>query len=392
MKIIKLFLLLSLILWADTLPKTPQCIEYKTIKNVITKGWEYSDENLSKWVSKDGENFLLDFQKVIKKPLILLTDEEYLKKQMESYETTKKILQDTGYSIRSKANYKKRQIHLIKHGIYYGNYTNRVDSETYRYALIMIKYLENQQRYLESSKLYISLLERLINDIAIHDKSFIETAVWGHKEEELFLSLRSSLKNDKYTKEQRKEFSKYLSKLLPINQSMFIDIMQNERKFVLSYMYMEFIENQSFQDFVKYDNKSIQEAVKYVNNEMMKRYFEDKALMQKLLDTYKKKHDLIFNKLLNMESKKALDSYIKNMPSFSDLLSYSAMARLFVMKALDKIGLPSFAKVFQYEFNEDEFVEVVSQFFITSGKPWVLGKYKFEWAEKVKQNEELLKQ
>lgn len=385
-------MLLSLTIWAEVLPKTPKCIDYKTIQSVLTKGWKYSDENLTNWIEKDGKNFLQNFKKMVKIPLKSLSDKEYLEKEMNSYELTKKTLQNFSYSIRSKVDYKKRYKQQIKHGIYFDNYINRASPEIYRYALIVIKYLENQQKYLKSSELYILLMERLINDIKIHGKSFFETVVWRVKEEDLFISLKSSLQNDKYTKEQKEEFLKYLSKLLQINESIFIETMQHERKFILSYLYIEFIENLSFEDYVKYDAKSTINAMKCINYEMLKRYFEDKDLMQRLIDRYMQKYDVIFHKLLNMEDEEVLESYVDNMPGFEDFLSLSDMTRLLVLYGLDKIELSSLSKVFQYEFNEKEFVEVASQFFITSGKPWVFGKYKFEWEKIIKQNEELLNQ
>ena len=157
-------------------------------------------------------------------------------------------------------------------------------------------------------------------------------------------------------------------------------------------LYIEYIENHSFDIYLKYDSHSIKKAIKMVDKEMLKRYFEDKVLMQKLLNAYQKKYDVIYQNLLSMESKEALDKYVENMPSFSDFLSYANMTRLFIVNGLDKVGLTSLANVFQYELNENEFVEVASQFFITSGKPWVFGKYKFEWEEIAKQNQELLKQ
>lgn len=390
MKIIKIFLLLSLTLWSQTLPKTPKCIEYKTIKNVLSKGWEYSDQNLTKWVEKDGETFLEEFKKMITTPLRQLTDKEYLEKEMESYEYIKKTSQELNYDIRNKSDYIKRQKQLMKHGIYYGNYTNRVYLGIYRYALILIKHFENQQKYSESFKLYMLLLERLISDIEIHGKTFFEITMWRFKEEELFLSLNNSLQNNKYTQEQREMFSQYLFKLLAINKSIFIEIIQYERKLNLAYLQIELIENKSFNDHIKHDTKFYKNAIKSLDRKTLKSYFEDKKLMQKLIDTYMQKLDEIFSKLVDMDDKVSLNNYTEKLPEYYDKLSYLDRARLFLLYGLDKVGLPSLSKTLQYKFNEDEFVEVVSDFMILSGKPWVFGKYKFEWEEIVRQNEKLL--
>lgn len=391
MKIIKLLLLLSLGLWAEVSPKTPRCIEYETIKNVLTKGWKHTDQNLTKWVEKDGENFLEDFKTVIKIPLRPLTNKEYLQKKMDSYEETKKFLESLNHKIRSKEDYKKRYELEIKYNVNHDKYTNSVNHELYRYTLVMIKYFESQKKYERSSELYKSLLKRLIDDIEIHGFNFLQLTIWEFKEEEVFLSLKNSLSSETYTLKQKSKLHKLLSQILHINKNAFYQMMHVERELVFNLMHIEYIENQSFDKYMKYDySQSIKKANKLVDNKMLKRYFEDKALMNNLIDAYMKKYTVIYQNVLNMKSKEAYENYAENMPSYEDFWSPLDMARLFVLFGLDDIGATSLSKVFQYEFTEDEFVEVVSQFFITSGKPWVFGKYKFEWEEIVRRNEELL--
>ena len=391
MKIIKLFLLLNFGLWAEVSPKTPRCIEYETIKNILIQGWENTDQNLTKWVIKDGEKFLEDFKKVVNIPLRALTNEEYLQKKMDSYQETKKFLESLNNKIRSKEDYKKRYELEIKYNVNYDNYTGSVNNELYRYTLVMIKYFESQKKYERSSELYKSLLKRLIDDIEIHGFNFLQLTIWEFKEEEVFLSLKHSLSSETYTLKQKSELHKLLSQILHINKNAFYQMMHMEKELVFNLMHIEYIENQAFDMYMKYDySASIKKAIKLVDNKMLKLYFEDKALMNNLIDTYMKKYTVIYQNVLNMESKEAYENYVKNMPSYEDYLSVLDMGRLFVLLGLNNIGATSFSKVFQYEFTEDEFVKVISQFFITSGKPWIFGKYKFEWEEIAKQNEELL--
>lgn len=390
MKVIKIFLLLSLTLLAEGTPKIPINIEYKRIENVLINGWKNTDQNLTNWVEKDGNKFLKDFNKTMSRSLRQLTDEEYLKQEMDSYEDTQKIVQSMGHLMRSKDDYKKHQIQLMKNDIYYNHYKNRVNTDIYRYALVIVKYLENQEKYVESFNIYVLLLERLIRDINIHGKSFFQTTIWGVKEKDVFQALKNSLNTNKYTTVQKDKLRSDLTKLATINGSVFVGIMESERKFILSVFNLEFIGNSSFEAFVKYDAKLMQKVLKFIDAKLLKQYFEDKNLMKKLINTYMMKYDEIIDKLVQMSTKEDLDKYINNIPNFLDLLSYTDMTRLFVMNGLNKIGLTSLANTFQYELTEDEFIEVASQYFITNGKPWVFGKYKFEWEEVVRQNEELL--
>lgn len=390
MKIIKLFLLLCLGIWAETSPKTPRCIEYETINKVLTKGWEYYDNNLTKWVHNDGEQFIIDFQKTVVVPLRQLTDQEYLQKQLQEYSSHKEIVESWGYQARSKEEYKRRKEQEIRHGIYFGNFVNRVDTDLYRYSLIMIKYLENQKKYELSYKLYIDLLNRLIDDIKIHGYSFMEMTIWEHKEKELFISLKSSLSSESYTQKQKSEISKLLFQLLPINKNAYVEIMKWERNLVFNYLHMDWIENKSLDDYENYDVRTLKRAIKLIDRRILKQFFEDKLVMNKLLNTYTGKYDAIHHQLLNMKSKKELDEYIEKMESMQDDIPISDKIRIFLVLSLDKVGLDSFSKMLQYKFSEDEFINVISQFSIATGKLWVFGKYKFEWEEIVRQNHKLL--
>ena len=84
MKIFKVFLLFSFVVWAEVKLDMPD-IQSNVVEDVIKHGWKKADDDLKVLFQTKGTRFLEAFNILVKKPLKEQSDEEYLRENILSY-------------------------------------------------------------------------------------------------------------------------------------------------------------------------------------------------------------------------------------------------------------------------------------------------------------------
>jgi len=192
MKIVKLFLLLSLLVWADFKLDIPQNIDVSELENIVKNGWNEDNKTLNDLIVSNTERVMPEILEKIKTPF---------KKEISTKENRFPI----------------PTIHLRR--------------EDFWFILAYTKYLEYHNNIDKSLKLNMEILKGLKT---IEDTSML-SVIYSLVVEGIVRDSISQLlvKNRNFTKQEVVEL-KSLSNLLTLNTSAFFTAMKGERDTLLN--------------------------------------------------------------------------------------------------------------------------------------------------------------
>jgi len=308
MKIIKLFLLLSFGLWADVKLDMPN-IKSSVVENVVKYGWKKADDRLKLLFETKGEKFVDDFKLLAKKPLIEQSDEEYLRESILAY-SEPSMIEPEEFGLPPKVTEDKHLKLLkltIKYDLKYMKFKRVFETDTYSYLMAYVKFLENKKEFLKAYKLYIDVIDRL----SCVDKTVDITLLNGiHKiifNSIVVNAVKESVSHNYYTKQQLNELSTRLQMVLMLNEDYWEQIMLEEKRVSLAYTKIAVIEVKTFEEFIDGIDKAKlndSEIFKNLDYTILKKYFEDKTVMEMALTLFSKKIDAHLAKLRDVKNDK----------------------------------------------------------------------------------------
>ena len=380
MKIIKLFLLLSFGLWADTKLDMPD-IRSNIIDDVVKYGWEKADSNLKLLFEEKGTKFIENFLKDSKKSLKEQSDEEYLLENILSYSEPSGI-EPEEYGLPLKVDEEKYLKYLkltIKYDLKFMKYKRVFERDTYSYLMAYIKYLENKKEFTKVYDLYIKVLDRLVYIDKIVDKTMLNAIRKIVFNAIVKNALKESISHDYYTKQQIKQLDARLKMILMLSESYFEEIMLDEKRQSLAYMKIAVLEVENFEEFIdnmgqeKVRNSEIFEDLDYVT---LKKYFENKDIMQKVLYVFSKKIDEHLNKLRTIKNN---DDYLKLEDKYKKTIE----------KRLEKFE-KRIGKKNKYKLSQQEFIDYASDAMFGYSRSWKIGKNKRDFIITIEKNKKFI--
>ena len=189
MKIIAVFFLLFVSLFADGNRTVPSDAAIENARVVALQGWEVAEKPLNDFFKKDGDKYIQAFLKYSKKPFSKDTPDAVM---------TLNLTRDDNF-----------------------------------YALAYAKYLENQEMTEEALNIYKSIL----SGIKQSTPEGVELLSLTYKvtiEELVTKSLTESVKANLYTKKQRRELKTFLANHLLLDPIVFLKALENDRKTIMS--------------------------------------------------------------------------------------------------------------------------------------------------------------
>ena len=380
MKIIKLFLLLSFGLWADTKLDMPD-IGSNTIHDVVKNGWGKADSNLKVLFEQKGTKFIENFVKLSEEPLKEQSDEEYLRENILSY-SEPSIIEPEEYGLPPKVDEEKHLKLLkltIKYDLKYMKHKRVFERDAYSYLMAYIKYLENNKEFTKAYDLYVKVLDRLVYIDKIVDKTMLNAIRKMVFNSIVKNALKESISHNYYTKQQIKQLDARLKMILMLNESYFEEIMLDEKRQSLAYMKIAVLEVEKFEEFIdnmgqeKVRNSEIFEDLDYVT---LKKYFENKDIMQKVLYVFSKKIDEHLNKLRTIKNN---DNYLK----------LEAKYKKTIEKRLEKFE-KRIGKKNQYKLSQQEFIDYASDAMFGYSRSWKMGKSKMDYIKTINKNKKFI--
>ncbi len=265
MKIIKLFLLLSLGLWAECKQNIPNEneIDMKLLQNVVENGWRDKNEMLNQFIIRYKKRALPIVLKIIDKPV--------------------RKVEPTGDDL-----YPIPKIRLTK--------------DDYWSLLAYMKYLEHTGESEKVLNMYTQIF-RGLNDI--DDKSIISMIFRMTIEKITVVGLKQALESHRFTKEQKTILKQRLAETLLLDTQIFFDALETERKGIVK----ELAKDNTFQiiDFGKEVLEKVDSSLKSHNKE----FYAIKT--QEELEAYEKKLKEVQEKFLEVYNKWE-NSKNKNIP------------------------------------------------------------------------------
>lgn len=308
MKLVKLFLLFSLVVWADVKLDMPN-IKSSVVEDVIKHGWEKADDTLKLLFETKGEKFIDAFKLLAKTPLIEQSNEAYLRESILAY-SEPLMIEPEEFGLPPKVTEDKylKQLKLtIKYDLKYMKFKRVFERDTYSYLMAYIKFLENKKEFLKAYELYIDVIDRLF----YIDKTVDITMLNGIRkivfESIVVNALKESMSHNYYTKQQMKELSTRLQMVLMLNEDYWEQMMLEEKRTSLAYMKIAVIEVEDFEEFVDGIDKeklNDSEIFKNLDYTILKKYFEDKTVMEIALTLFSKKIDTHLAKLRDVKNDK----------------------------------------------------------------------------------------
>ena len=380
MKIIKLFLLLSFVLWADTKLDMPD-IRSNIIDDVVKYGWEKADSNLKVLFEEKGSKFIENFIKLSKEPLKEKSDEEYLRENILSYSEPSGI-EPEEYGLPPKVDEEKHLKLLkltIKYDLKYMKHKRVFERDTYSYLMAYIKYLENNKEFTKAYDLYISVMSRLLyidNTVDITVLNGIRKIVFNSI---VVSAIKESASHKYYTKEQMDELVRHLKMILMLDERYWEQMMLEEKRVGLAYMKIAVIEVETFEEFVdgiekeKLDDSEILKNLDYVT---LKKYFEDKVVMEVALEIFSKKIDRYLLKLRNV---KTHDDYLKLETENKKYIE------VYFDEFDKKIGEKN-----KYKLSKQEFIDFASEIMHGYSRLWEMGKNKNDYIKTINKNKKFI--
>jgi hypothetical protein len=380
MKIIKLFLLFSFVLWADIKLDMPN-IRSNTVDNVVKYGWKKVDNNLKVLFEEKGTNFIENFVKLSERPLKEQSDEEYLRKNILSY-SVPSIIDPEEYGLPPKVDEEKhlKVLNLtIKYDLKYMKYKRIFERDTYNYLMAYIKLLENNKEFFKAYDLYIRVINRLFyidNTLDITVLNGIRKIVFNSI---VVNAVKESVAQKYYTKEQIDELARHLKMILMIDEHYWEQMMLEEKRVTLAYMKIAVIEVETFEEFIDGIEKEKLDDSEIFNNldySILKKYFEDKVVMEAALEIFSKKIDRY---LLKLSDVKTHDDYLKLETEYKKYIEA-------YFEGFDKkIGENN-----KYKLSKQEFIDIASEVMYGYSKIWKMGKSKMDYVRTINENKKFI--
>ena len=266
----------------------------------------------------------------------------------------------------------------IKYDLKFMKYKRFFDRDTYSYVMAYVKLLENRKEFSKAYNLYILVMNRLLYIDKTIDINMINGVYKIVFNEVLKNSLKESFAHKYYSKEQMSNLLNKLKVILMLNEDYWEQMMQEEKRQSLAYMRIAVIHVKTFEEFLQRHHAEYEkEMFEDLDKKTLKKFFEDKEVMEKTLAVFENKINEVLDKLKlvkNYNEYLALDKQYKN-----EVLIYGE-------KLLKKIG-----KGNKYRFTKEEFTEVVGEAMFAYRKSWKIGKRKLDFLETLEQNKKFLK-
>ncbi|NOR55587.1 MAG: hypothetical protein GQ531_05210 [Sulfurovum sp.] len=288
MKIIKLFLLFSLVLWADFKLDVPENIYPSQLDNIVANGWSDSNASLNRLIVTTAKSVMPVMLEKMKQPVLkgIVTKEE---------------------------PFPIANIVLSK--------------DDYLFIVAYIKYLEHNKEIDEAKKLYLELYEGLSS---IEDKSFLALLFRMVEEKVVTVGLIEGLEKNHYSKAMKQELSRKIHPLLDYED--YYDAIEYEKKSIMEMVKVTLLTKNK--DTTVEENK-LMEEVYYSFGIYVNMYFE------KMMEA---------NRVSMQENnKKALDSYSLYMEkereehmSLGNQIFFASSGLMVKMKSLLSISTESY--------------------------------------------------
>jgi len=393
MKVIKLFLALTIVLLSSTSELTlPKCIKYESIKKVIENDWTFASKRIRKFIEQNSTKYVKNFMDIIEKPLVVKTDKEYIQDELERHQEA--LDANWTKSLRmpfpSLVQYKKRLYTEIKYNIYsFDRYKNTLDFSAYNMLFVYIRYLEFSKQYDEAFDIYYKMAKRFLDASIIKNKISINIMMSNYQLDEYLKALTISLKNSQYTMTQKHMLYNVLSKVL-LEKDLFSEMLLSEKNELFKYLDMFYLDSNISTYTTLKNDIFFKGMLKIVEEKNLRNHLNNHQTMQEIVKNFKFDIEKIHQKLLQFKTKKEYEDYVDEKESISSVFDYLNLPRIFALYLTDNIGYKPLSHIFKYNFSSSEFVKFVRKPYLSYGKPWVLGKYKFEYEEKLEKNKKFL--
>ncbi len=394
MRFISLFLLFTFSIYATHIEELtlPKCIKYESIKKVIENDWSYASKRIKKFIEHNSTNYVDIFMELVTKPLVLRTDKEYIQEQLESHQELLdwNLTKGTFPVLENMTDYKKTLHKEIKYNIYSSldRYKNRMDIDAYRGMYLYIRYLEYTEKFDKIFDIYNKIARHLLDIYTLQNKSMINVMISNIIVEEYIQALTVSLKNNHFSKDQKQILYNTLSQFL-LDNKLFSKMLLSEKQEVYKYLNMFYLDANASADTIQKIG-FFKGMLKIVEEDDLKQHLNDRPSMHKVVKNYKLDTEKIYAELLSLDTIEEYKAYVEKKESLTETFDYLDFPRIFALYITDKLGYKRLSNVFKYNFTSSEFVKFVRKSYIYFSKPWVLGKYKFEYEERLEKNKKFL--
>jgi len=392
MKLISIFLLFSMFLYSSDALSLPKCIKYESMQKVIENDWSYASKRLKKFMEHNATTYVDTFMKLVDKPLVLKTDEEYIEEKLKRYQEylDRNFTNSTNIPLENMLDYKKSLHKEIKYHIYnFDRYKYTMYPTTYRGVYLYIRYLEYIQQFDKTFDIYNKISRRLLDAYTLQNKVSINVMMQNIKLEEYIEALTVSFKNGQYSKNQKQILYDTLSQFI-VDKDLFSKMLASEKQELFKYLDMFYLDdNTSAQTILKYE-RFFKGMLKIVGKENLEKHLNNKQTMIEVVKNYRFDIEQIHHELLSFKTMKEYKAYVDKKESLTEIFDYLDLPRLFILYMADDLEYKSLSNAFKYNFSSTEFIKFVRKFYIFYGKPWVWGKYKFEYEERLEKNKKFL--
>lgn len=191
MKIIKLFLLITLGLYAEFNLDIPNDIKTSLLKKIIENGWDNSNKTLNKFIVKHGKRVIPEALQKIKKPLLRVEP-----CQKDKFPVPKILL----------------------------------GTDDYLFVLAYVKYLEHNGETETALNMYIEILKGLNNT---EDKSMLNIILQSAIQEVTVIGLNDALRKNIFSESMRKRLKSEIKDLMTLDTKSFFIALKGEKEFIL---------------------------------------------------------------------------------------------------------------------------------------------------------------
>jgi hypothetical protein len=376
MKILKLFLLLILGLWADVQLDMPN-IQSNVVNDVIKGGWEKADDDLRLLFSTKGSKFINDFYSLVEKPLKEQSDEAYLRESILAYSEPSMIEpEEFGLPPRVTEDKHLKLLKLtIKYDLKFMKYKRIFERDTYSYLMAYVKFLEDKKMFTQAYDLYMKVIDRLVyvdKTVDITMLNAIRKIVFNSI---IINAFKESTSHKYYTDKQIAEISTRLRSILMLDEKYWEQVMLEEKRRSLAYIKIAVLEVENFEEFLEgVDQEKLAESniFKDLDYVTLKKYFENKRVMRKSLDEFSKKIDSHLEALKKVKVEEDFLNLEKN---------YKKDIEIRTEKFEKKVGEGN-----KYKLSEKEFIDFASEIMYGYSRFWKKGRNKTDFIQIIEKN------
>jgi len=370
----------------------PKCIKYESIKKVIDNDWSYADKHIKKFIDNNATSYVNVFMKLVNQSLVLKTDGEYIQEELKGHQEflDGNLSKSISIPVENMLDYEKRLHKEIRYNIYnsLNRYKYAMSLDAYRGMYLYIRYLEYTHQFNKIFDIYDKISRRLLDAYTLKRKVLINVMMSNIKVEEYIQVLTVSLKNNYFSKEQKQILYNTLSQFL-LDKKLFSKMLTSEKQEVFKYLDMFYLdENASAKTMMK--TMFFKGMLKIVEEENLKKHLNNRQTMFQVVKNYKLDIEQIYHELLSFTTIEEYKAYVEKKESLTEAFDYLDLPRVFILYMTDDLGYKSLSHAFKYNFSSSEFIKFVRKSYIFFGKPWVLGKYKFEYEERLEKNKKFL--